>query len=429
MPPVAKAAPYAAGVLLEAMADAKRRGVKAEDVERFAIAAYNAGPSGAAKGYAAGDVDRGTTGKNYSRDVLGRRKLFAAALGAREAAPPETTEPSPGPAPAVLRLRSQVDERWSGRPRSSDGIMGDASHQARKSDHNQGNAIDITRGPGGPDTRQMILALLKDPRTKYVIHESRIYNPAIQGGAARPYEGANPHTRHLHLSIKAEARDDDRPWDLDGIATLAETGGGVEQAIKKGLVWAMDEGLVDNVTWIQLPFKDLVLTVSAEFLSVGGVRMPVSWEEELELCRRFGWIPVTQGACDRRWELAERKLIVAPEPPVELSTDAGVEQVLRIEGKLPGVAPRVLTEGLKHWLLEGATRDKPVNYGLWKADGTVWQSPGHAHNQKWRDYSQGITPVRRQATLAGKPIDLYDRVRASTSGKYNAALLDYLEGK
>lgn len=440
-PPVPVAADYAARLIAGNLQDGKRRGVRDADLERFALAAYNAGPAEAAKAYAAGDPDRATTGKNYGRDVLARRELFAAALGAggptAAVSPGEATRGAAAPAPAVLKLRAEVDARWPKRPRASDGIMGDAAHQARKSDHNDGNAIDITRGPGGPDTRALVPLFLKDPRTTYVIHEGQVYNPTIEGGRGRPYTGTNPHTRHIHLSIRADKREDTSAWALDGVPTLTEEAHSrVRQAIKSGLVWAMDQGLIDNVTWVPLKFNELILTVSAEFLSVEGIRMPVSWKEEIDLCRRsnqrndndtIGWIPCTQAACDRRWELAARRLVVSPELPVSLSTDAGVDQVLRVEGKLPPVLPPELAEGLKHWILDGATIEKPVNYGLWKEDGTVWQSPGHAHDAAWRDYSQGITLVQRRAILQGKEIDLYARARAS--GKYDAKLLDYLEGK
>lgn len=44
---------------------------------RFAIAAYNAGVGGAKKGLAAGDVDKYTTGGDYSRYVIRHRSLVS----------------------------------------------------------------------------------------------------------------------------------------------------------------------------------------------------------------------------------------------------------------------------------------------------------------------------------------------------------------
>ena len=65
---------------------ARSNGVPEEKVLRFALAAYNAGPGGALKGFHQGDVDAETTGGNYSGDVLGRKAMIARLLE-RELAP------------------------------------------------------------------------------------------------------------------------------------------------------------------------------------------------------------------------------------------------------------------------------------------------------------------------------------------------------
>lgn len=94
--------------------------------------------------------------------------------------------------------------------------MGDAAHQARPSDHNTGDAIDITLDPtNGPDLDALAESLLADPRTKYVIWNRRIRSRTVEPGKWRPYSGTNPHTKHLHLSIDASNRADDRDWNID----------------------------------------------------------------------------------------------------------------------------------------------------------------------------------------------------------------------
>src|SRR5690349_16212154 len=59
---------------------------------------------------------------------------------------------------ALEQLRRQVDARWPGRELGSDGDIGDAEHQARKSDHNPWvldgemgvvTAFDFTHDPAG----------------------------------------------------------------------------------------------------------------------------------------------------------------------------------------------------------------------------------------------------------------------------------------
>lgn len=121
-------------------------------------------------------------------------------------------------APALLELRAELNARWPERDRASDGCCGDAAHAARKSDHNPdaagyAHALDVDEDlrPGlqNGGLQFLVLVLLADPRTKYVIYEGRIYYP---GSAPRAYTGSNAHLHHLHLSIKAGSTHDRRPW-------------------------------------------------------------------------------------------------------------------------------------------------------------------------------------------------------------------------
>ncbi len=127
---------------------------------------------------------------------------------------------SPSPAPALLVLRRQVDARWPDRSRASDGIMGDASHRRRKSDHNLGNAIDLTHDPAhGFDAGALAEELRRQMaagapgRPSYIIFNRRIASPRTGWGWA-PYTGSNPHRSHVHISIRADRRDMIRPWSL-----------------------------------------------------------------------------------------------------------------------------------------------------------------------------------------------------------------------
>lgn len=129
-------------------------------------------------------------------------------------------------------LRSQVNARWPGRSKDSDGSIGDEGHSARLSDHNPDgsgvvHAIDITHDPkGGFDSYAFADLLLKkqDPRLKYVISNRRIGSgpQGVSPGIWRHYSGTNPHDHHVHVSIVSGARaDDTRPWDIDGMAAPA----------------------------------------------------------------------------------------------------------------------------------------------------------------------------------------------------------------
>lgn len=107
-------------------------------------------------------------------------------------------------APALARARAAITNKWPNRDRTSDGWIGNAAHQATISDHNpdsQGvvHAIDVDRD--GIHIPTVIASFVLHPITNYVIFNRRIldtdnhYKPHV-------YTGTNPHTRHLHASIR-----------------------------------------------------------------------------------------------------------------------------------------------------------------------------------------------------------------------------------
>ncbi|NUP11825.1 MAG: hypothetical protein HOW73_37735 [Polyangiaceae bacterium] len=103
--------------------------------------------------------------------------------------------------PYVVSFLKGVNRDYPGRKKASDGTWGDLAHQKRKSDHNTGDAVDITHDPAhGADGDTIAARALADPNVKYVIWNHRIYNKARPGW--RPYHGSNPHTKHVHVSFK-----------------------------------------------------------------------------------------------------------------------------------------------------------------------------------------------------------------------------------
>jgi hypothetical protein len=139
-----------------------------------------------------------------------------------------TASPGTGtgtPAPAILALREAVNVAWPKRGKKSDGIMGDAAHQARASDHNTGDALDITFDPNfGPDMSALAEVLFNDPRVKYIIWKGRIRSSELSPGVWREYckdkppTSCNMHTIHMHVSVKSAMRSDTRPWIVSGVA-------------------------------------------------------------------------------------------------------------------------------------------------------------------------------------------------------------------
>lgn len=123
-------------------------------------------------------------------------------------------------------------------PRRLWGTIGDEKHRSRKSDHNPWlqrgrygvvTAVDIPHQPAkGLDCTSVAASLVKhrDRRVKYVIWNRRILSykriSRTPGWAWRPYKGPNPHTHHLHLSVRPEYCDDTKPWQIDWSWTVGE---------------------------------------------------------------------------------------------------------------------------------------------------------------------------------------------------------------
>ena len=129
-------------------------------------------------------------------------------------------------AKALEELRSEINAKWPNRDKTSDGSVGDLSHQARTSDHNP-NAAGVVRAidvdaDGIPaawlaeHVRQRGQA--GEGRLKpegYVIFNHRIASDK-HGWVWRAYDGQNPHTAHVHIScsVSASNYDDSGDWGI-----------------------------------------------------------------------------------------------------------------------------------------------------------------------------------------------------------------------
>lgn len=157
------------------------------------------------------------------------------------------SEPQPGaarratswrPANSLLVLRQQVNSRWPGRNKASDGMIGDrrhcggsnptSDHCARVMDGSIGvvTAFDITHDSSSCDAGKLASALIasRDPRIKYIISNGRITSSYSVGSTppwrSRAYTGSNPHEMHMHLSVKPQKTgrsgyDSDAPWQIE----------------------------------------------------------------------------------------------------------------------------------------------------------------------------------------------------------------------
>src|SRR3954468_24869463 len=106
-----------------------------------------------------------------------------------------------GEAPAIQRLRSDANSTWGKRTKASDGTWGDTSHKARKSDHNTGDAMDVTNDPAHGASGNVVAAYaIGDPRVKYVIWNRRIYDRRHPGWRPYSHWRKMPHDHHVHIS-------------------------------------------------------------------------------------------------------------------------------------------------------------------------------------------------------------------------------------
>jgi hypothetical protein len=111
---------------------------------------------------------------------------------------------------AVLRQASAIAPK---RMKASDGLLPSAAHLKTNpnSDHNTGLAVDLTHDSDkGIDCAVLFEKLKEDDRVEYLIFDKKIWSR--KNPKNKVYTGSNPHTKHLHISIKAEKANDTSPW-------------------------------------------------------------------------------------------------------------------------------------------------------------------------------------------------------------------------
>ena len=114
-------------------------------------------------------------------------------------------------APALTQLMAEVNAAWPNRDRSTDGTIGDYKHSLTTSEHNPYDeygkkdpdgvvrAVDIDKD--GIHVPTLLNATIGDRRVHYVIYNKIIYS-CHYGWRARPYHGEDPHTGHIHISLR-----------------------------------------------------------------------------------------------------------------------------------------------------------------------------------------------------------------------------------
>ena len=117
--------------------------------------------------------------------------------------------------PAAVAVLRQATALKPLRKKLSDGLLPSAAHQKQNpnSDHNTGLAVDLTHDPKhGIDCADIFEKLKDDKRVDYLIFNGFIWSKSKAQQGNRKYTGSNQHTKHLHISIKAEFAADTSPW-------------------------------------------------------------------------------------------------------------------------------------------------------------------------------------------------------------------------
>ena len=131
-------------------------------------------------------------------------------------------------------LRDQINARWGGRDKRSDGWIADARHMARgNSDHipdKNGwvHALDIDENMGkgkwrnGRAARKLAdqlrayaaSGLPGSKRVKYVVYEGRLASGTYRSKWWKWRPGNWGHYQHIHISFTERAQRDERLWPL-----------------------------------------------------------------------------------------------------------------------------------------------------------------------------------------------------------------------
>jgi hypothetical protein len=121
-------------------------------------------------------------------------------------------------APSIRKLLEQTNAKYPKRSKDSDGIWPSAAHTKANpnSDHEAGNALDITADLGTKTTMRGFIAWVlvnPHPALEYIIHDGTIWSRSRDFKPVR-YAGSNPHRSHAHFSVRESKRSSTRAWVL-----------------------------------------------------------------------------------------------------------------------------------------------------------------------------------------------------------------------
>lgn len=182
----------------------------------------------------------------------------------------------------------------------------------------------------------------------------------------------------------------------------------------------------EELTWTEVTVGDLVVTVACDAMKgpLGDtecVRMPVTYEETIAICKELGCVVPNQRIADAMYAQAKVQLNFVPLvwSTADSAKMATIDFVLRfhdgVEEQLKDRRPaagELVFGAWKLWLLHPRIVERgAINYGFWdKRTKAPVQTIGGQHDAKHYDYSQVLQPVKRIARKVGQAeeVDLLD---------------------
>jgi len=175
-------------------------------------------------------------------------------------------------AKSLEALRSQVNLSYPNRSKKSDGTIGDTSHASSASDHNPNRygvvtALDLTHDPSsGFDAHAMAEAIRNNPHpeAKYLISSGRIAGD-FNGWKWQRYNGTNPHSSHVHISVGSGSDGQSQPpydsenkWNIGDSSMLNQ-----ELVTRLFFTYLGRAPKQEDAHWIGKPTNDLVITLES----------------------------------------------------------------------------------------------------------------------------------------------------------------------
>lgn len=220
--------------------------------------------------------------------------------------------------PALTRFRNAVNAAYPNRDKASDGTIGDLAHQSTSSDHNPDSDgsvdawdMDVDLGTAdNPAAIERLKALFEGHESsRYWIHNRQIASRS-DGWIRRPYDGANPHDKHVHWNTREAYENSTAPWNVtpEGVARMFCKHGDRGQNVKYlqyrlhnlGFPLGAVDGIWGDATTGALKKAMAALGVTDDGLTYGPeemIRLDVLWG------RKYAGADVT--ALDQRLDTAE----------------------------------------------------------------------------------------------------------------------------